>query len=115
MSFSAIMQIGMGTLGALQAGQQYKDGLNARYEALRMQRDQYAQQYGGYLDALRAQQEENARLKTQAEQEKRDLASQAASRISARRSGGARMLLSDTRLTPEAGVEQTLGSKGMGA
>ena len=49
----------MGTLGALQAGQQYKDGLNARYEALRMQRDQYAQQYGGYLDALRAQQEEN--------------------------------------------------------
>ena len=64
---------------------------------------------------IRAQQEENARLKAQAEQEKRDLASQAASRISARRSGGARMLLSDTRLTPEAGVEQTLGSKGMGA
>ena len=64
---------------------------------------------------IRAQQEENARLKDQAEQEKRDLAEQAAARVSSRRRGGSRMLLSDTRLTPEMGVEQTLGSKGMGA
>lgn len=61
------------------------------------------------------QRAENARLKDQAEQEKRDLAEQAASRIAARRRGGSRMLLSDSRLTPEMGVEQTLGSKGMGA
>lgn len=64
---------------------------------------------------IRAQQEENARLKDQAEQERRDLAEQAAGRVSARRRGGSRMLLSDTRLTPEMGVEQTLGAKGTGA
>lgn len=64
---------------------------------------------------INAQREENARLKEQAEQEKRDLAEQAASRVAARRRGGSRMLLADTRLSPEMGVEQTLGSnKGTG-
>ena len=59
MSFSSILQMGLGTFGMLQSGQQYRDGLAARYEALAMQRDQYNQNYGSYLDALRAQQEEN--------------------------------------------------------
>jgi len=60
------------------------------------------------------QRAENARLKDQAEQERRDLAEQASARVTSRKRGGSRMLLSDTRLTPEVGVEQTLGSKGMG-
>jgi hypothetical protein len=63
---------------------------------------------------IREQQAENARLKQQAEDERRELAEQQAGRTAARRRGGARMLLSDMRLTPEQGVEQTLGSKGMG-
>lgn len=64
---------------------------------------------------IREQQAENARLKQQAEDERRDLAEQQAARTSARRRGGSRMLLSDTRLTPEQGiVEQTLGSNKMG-
>ena len=64
---------------------------------------------------INAQREENARLKEQADQEKRDLAEQAAARVAARRRGGSRMLLADTRLSPEMGVEQTLGSnKGTG-
>jgi hypothetical protein len=64
---------------------------------------------------IRAQQEENARLKQQADDERRDLAEQAAGRVASRRRGGSRMLLADTRLTPETGVEQTLGTKGIGA
>lgn len=64
---------------------------------------------------INAQREENARLKEQADQEKRDLAEQAAARVASRRRGGSRMLLADTRLSPEMGVEQTLGSnKGTG-
>lgn len=59
---------------------------------------------------INAQREENARLKQQAEDEKRQLAESAASRVAARRRGGSRMLLADTRLSPEMGVEQTLGS-----
>jgi hypothetical protein len=51
--------MGMGILGTRQAGQEYRDGIRARYDALAMQRDQYNQNYGSYLDALRAQQEEN--------------------------------------------------------
>jgi hypothetical protein len=65
----------------------------------------------GQMEAQRA---ENARLKEQADEERRELAEQAAGRVAARRRGGSRMLLADTRLTPETGVEQTLGSKGMG-
>jgi hypothetical protein len=65
---------------------------------------------------IRAQQEENTRLRQQAEEERRELAEQQAARTSARRRGGSRMLLSDTRLVPEQGiVEQTLGSNKMGA
>lgn len=64
---------------------------------------------------VNAQKEENARLKEQADQERRDLAEQAAGRIASRRRGGSRMLLADTRLNPEMGVEQTLGTnKGTG-
>ena len=64
---------------------------------------------------INEQRAENARLKEQADQEKRDLAEQAASRVAARRRGGSHMLLADTRLNPETGVEQTLGAnKGMG-
>lgn len=54
-----MLQMGMGILGTRQAGQEYRDGIRARYDALAMQRDQYNQNYGSYLDALRAQQEEN--------------------------------------------------------
>ena len=59
MSFSSMLQIGMGTLGMMQAGQQYRDGIRAQYEAMALQRDQYNQQYGSYLDAMRQQAEEN--------------------------------------------------------
>ena len=63
---------------------------------------------------IAAQREENKRLKIQAEEERRQLAEQAAGRVASRRRGGSRMLLADTRLNPETGVEQTLGSKGIG-
>ena len=63
---------------------------------------------------MNAQREENARLKEQADEERRELAEQAAGRVSARRRGGSRMLLADTRLNAETGVQQTLGSNGMG-
>ncbi len=46
------------------------------------------------------------------EEEKRQLAEQNAARAKARVRGGSRMLLSDTRLTPETGI-QTLGSNEM--
>lgn len=59
MSFSSMLQMGMGILGTMQAGQEYRDGIRARYDAMRMQSDNYARNYGSYLDALRAQQEEN--------------------------------------------------------
>jgi hypothetical protein len=48
-------------------------------------------------------------MQQQAADEKRLLAEQNAARQKARLRGGSRMLLSDTRLTPETGV-QTLGS-----
>jgi hypothetical protein len=63
---------------------------------------------------MRAQQEENARLKEQAQEERRELAEQQAARATARRRGGSRMLLSDTRLTPEEGVQQTFGASQIG-
>lgn len=55
---------------------------------------------------------ENERIRAQAEEEKRQLAEQNAARAKARLRGGSRMLLSDTRLTPETGI-QTLGSSEM--
>jgi septal ring factor EnvC (AmiA/AmiB activator) len=61
------------------------------------------------------QRKENERLREQATAEQRDLAEQAAARTRSRTRGGSRMLLSDTRLNPETGVMETLGSNGMGA
>jgi hypothetical protein len=55
---------------------------------------------------------ENERIRAQAQEEKRELAEQNAARAKARLRGGSRMLLSDTRLTPETGI-QTLGSNDM--
>jgi len=55
---------------------------------------------------------ENERIRAEAEEEKRQLAEQNAARAKARLRGGSRMLLSDTRLTPETGI-QTLGSNEM--
>jgi hypothetical protein len=55
---------------------------------------------------------ENEKIRAQAEEEKRQLAEQNAARTKARVRGGSRMLLSDTRLTPETGI-QTLGSNEM--
>jgi len=59
MSFSSILQLGTSFMGIMQAGQAYRDGLQQRYEALRMMKDQNAFNMGSYYDALRAQSEEN--------------------------------------------------------
>jgi len=55
---------------------------------------------------------ENDRIRAQAEAEQRELAEENSARAKARVRGGSRMLLSDTRLTPETGI-QTLGSNEM--
>lgn len=61
---------------------------------------------------LAMQQAETERLRSQAEQEKRDLAEQMAGKRMARARGGNRLLLAESRLNPEAGIngEETLGS-----
>jgi len=61
---------------------------------------------------LAAQREETKRAREAAQAEKRDLQEQMASKQRARRGGGKRMLLSESRLTPETGLEeeQTLGT-----
>ena len=59
---------------------------------------------------LEAQKAETERMRAQAEQEKRDLAEQMASKRLARARGGSRMLLSEARLNPEEGVDETLGA-----
>ena len=64
---------------------------------------------------IEEQKKENERLRIQAESEQRDLAAQQSSRTRSRVRGGSRTLLADTRLNPEAGIDQTLGSKGIGA
>jgi hypothetical protein len=64
---------------------------------------------------IEEQKKENERLKMQAESEQKDLAAQQAGRTRSRVRGGSRMLLSDTRLNPETGVMETLGSNGMGS
>jgi hypothetical protein len=59
------------------------------------------------------QRKETARMKKEAMDEKKDLAEQMSGAKRARRFGGKRSLLSDTRLSPELGVEEedeTLGS-----
>jgi hypothetical protein len=60
--------------------------------------------------ALDAQRRENERLRKQAEDEKRGLAEQLAGKRRARTYGGSRTLLSESRLNPEAGIDETLGS-----
>jgi hypothetical protein len=57
------------------------------------------------------QREDNERLRQQTEQERVDLAEQAAARRRARQRGGSRMLLSEARVAPETGIE-TLGAGG---
>lgn len=59
---------------------------------------------------LEQQRQETERLRTQAEQEKRDLAEQQASKRMARARGGSRLLLAESRLNPETGVDETLGA-----
>ena len=61
---------------------------------------------------LAAQRAETERMRLQAQEEKRTLQEQQAAQSRARRRGGSRMLLSESRLSPEAGLDQTLGSTG---
>ena len=64
-------------------------------------------------ESLRLQREETKRAREAAEAEKRDYAEQMTASKRARLKGGKRMLLSESRLTPETGLEdedtQTLG------
>jgi hypothetical protein len=62
---------------------------------------------------IKMQEAENARMKAQVEEEKRLEAEKLAGRRSARLRGGSRQLLSEARLTPETGLQQTLGSTEM--
>ena len=54
---------------------------------------------------LAAQRAETERMRQQAQEEKRDLQEQMAAKRRSKTRGGKRMLLSDTRLNPELGVE----------
>lgn len=71
---------------------------------------------GGAAKAAQAQlaqqQAETERLRAQAETEKRAMGEELAAKRMARARGGARMLLSSTRLNPEEGVtgSDTLGA-----
>jgi septal ring factor EnvC (AmiA/AmiB activator) len=56
------------------------------------------------------QQAETEKLRQQAEQEKRDLAEQMAAKKMSRARGGNRLLLAESRLNPEEGVDETLGA-----
>lgn len=58
---------------------------------------------------IEMQKQETEKLRTQAEQEKRDLAEQMAGKRMARARGGNRLLLAESRLNPEAGIDETLG------
>ena len=57
-------------------------------------------------ESLRMQREATAKARETAEQEKRDLAEQMSSQKRARMRGGKRMLLSESRLTPETGLDE---------
>lgn len=61
---------------------------------------------------LEEQRKENERMRAQAEEERRDIGEEAASRRRARMRGGSRMLLSEARVAPETGI-QTLGMTGV--
>ena len=54
---------------------------------------------------LAAQRAETERMRKQSQEEKRDLQEQMAAKRRASSRGGKRMLLSDTRLNPELGLE----------
>lgn len=58
---------------------------------------------------IQMQRQETERLRQQAETERRDLAEQMSAKRMARSRGGSRMLLSEARLNPESGVDETLG------
>jgi hypothetical protein len=55
---------------------------------------------------LAAQRAETERMRKQSEEEKRDLQEQMAAKRRATSRGGKRMLLSDTRLNPEVGLDE---------
>jgi len=55
---------------------------------------------------LAAQRAETERMRQQAQDEKRDLQEQMAAKRRATGRGGKRMLLSDTRLNPEVGLDE---------
>ena len=55
---------------------------------------------------LAAQRAETERMRQQAQDEKRDLQEQMAAKRRATSRGGKRMLLSDTRLNPEVGLDE---------
>ena len=62
---------------------------------------------------LAQQRAETERMRKQSEEEKRDLQEQMAGKRRASQRGGKRMLLSDTRLNPEVGLDEeqnTLGA-----
>jgi len=64
----------------------------------------------GVEQQLAEQRAENAKLAARTEEEKRLEAERLAGRRSARLRGGSRILLSEARLTPETGLQTTLGS-----
>jgi hypothetical protein len=62
------------------------------------------------MDQIAEQKKEADRLRAQNEEERRAEAERLAARRSSRLRGGSRMLLSEARLTPVTGLQQTLGS-----
>jgi hypothetical protein len=61
---------------------------------------------------LAAQRAETERMRKQSEEEKRDLQEQMAAKRRATSRGGKRMLLSDTRLNPEVGLDEEQNTLG---
>ena len=61
---------------------------------------------------LAAQRAETERMRKQSEEEKRDLQEQMAAKRRATGRGGKRMLLSDTRLNPEVGLDEEQNTLG---
>ena len=57
-------QMGLGIAGSIESIMNYGRGLDSYYDALRQQQDQFAFQKGGYLDSMRAMQEENEYQRT---------------------------------------------------
>jgi ferric-dicitrate binding protein FerR (iron transport regulator) len=61
---------------------------------------------------IEQQRKETEKMRLESEKEKRDLSEKMASKRRASARGGKRMLLADTRLSPETGIEEdeTLGT-----